>query len=236
VRLPGLRFPPPRRVLFDLDGTLSDPRPGITGAVQHALTRMGIVEADPARLTGFIGPPLGLSFERYYGLGEAAARVAVEHYREYFGTRGLYENALYPGIAGLLAELQERGTRLALVTVKPTRYAERILEHFRIARHFEAMVGTEMSELRASKEQIVGDGLRRLGGADGAVVVGDREDDVKAARRHGVPSVGVAYGYGGRDELERAAPTLVVDSVAELRETLCSTVWTARPSIPSVEP
>src|SRR5262249_37428990 len=153
---------------------------------------------------------------------------AVRHYREYFEVRGLYENALYPGIRELLAGLAQGGRRIALTTVKPTVYAQRILDHFRIARFFSAVVGTALDDLRAGKAPLVAEALQRLDcGGDGkddedgrVALVGDREEDVLAGHQNGILTIGVTYGYGRREELLRARPAVLVGSVAELREVL----------------
>lgn len=209
-------------LLFDLDGTLTDPKPGITRAVQHALARMGIVEPDLERLTRFIGPPLIPSFQRYYGLDLNGAQRALEYYREYFAETGLYENAVYPGVPELLAELRARGRRLILATSKPSVYAERILAHFGLARHFEFVAGATLDETRATKADVIAFALAEVPGLAPArcVMVGDHAQDVLGARANGIAAIAVTYGYGVRAELEAAQPAQLVPSVDALSRLL----------------
>jgi phosphoglycolate phosphatase len=205
-------------VLFDLDGTLTDPKPGITRSVAYALERMGIEVDDPDTLTPFIGPPLHQSFARYYGFDEAQARMAVALYREYFAETGLYENAVYPGIADLLERLHSRDRRLFVATSKPTIYARRILEHFELHGYFEQIVGSDLDLTRADKEQIIAEILatHEEAAREMAVMVGDREHDIIGARANQIDSIGVTYGYGSLAELRDAGATAIAASVDEL--------------------
>jgi phosphoglycolate phosphatase len=207
-----------RAVLFDLDGTLTDSGPGILRSVRHAMTRLGLAEVDDALLRGFVGPPLLESFRRTWSLDEPTARAAVAAYREYFGDRGLYENVLYPGIAELLRGLRERGQVLLVATSKPTPFAERVLGHFGVRDCFRSVVGSHLDHTRTDKSELVAAALSLLEPAVAvrAVMVGDREQDVQAARRHGLVAVGAAYGYAGPGELEAAAPDVLVHTVGEL--------------------
>jgi phosphoglycolate phosphatase len=205
-------------VLFDLDGTLTDPKPGITQSVRYALAKFGIPVADLDSLTPFIGPPLLDSFRRTYGFDEGQARRAVSYYREYFAERGLFENAVYPGIPALLGELRSRGTRLIVATSKPTVYAERILRHFDLSAPFEQVCGSDLDLSRSEKAAIIAEILDQLPGVprDEIVMVGDREHDVLGARANRVAAIGVTYGYGTVAELEAAEPVALATSVAEL--------------------
>lgn len=209
-------------ILFDLDGTLTDPKLGITGGVRHALARYGIVVDDLETLTPFIGPPLPQSFQRFYGFDEAQSRQAVWHYREYFSETGIFENTVYPGIAELLARLTAVGKRLAVATSKPTIYAERILRHFGLREYFAMVAGGDMEMTRLDKGLIIGDALAALGDISPtrAIMVGDREHDILGARHNGMAAVGVAYGYGSLDELRAAGPEYILATVAELRAVL----------------
>ena len=205
-------------VLFDLDGTLTDPKPGITRSVRYALEHLGVAVPDLEALTRFIGPPLHLSFARFYGFDEMKAREAVSRYREYFAETGLYENAVYPGIPNLLARLQEHGHRLLVATSKPTVYARQILEHFQLDRYFEQVVGSDLDLTRSDKAQIIAEAL--AGQADMArdvvVMVGDREHDILGARANRIASIGVTYGYGSLAELRDAGATAIAATVDEL--------------------
>lgn len=207
-------------VFFDLDGTLTDPKVGITRGIRHALQKFGI-EADPEALTHFIGPPLRAAFMQYYGMDTARAEIAIAGYREYYAVTGLYECLLYPGIAELLERLRATGKRLVVATSKPTVYAVSILEHYGIARCFEHICGCELDGTRDTKSEVVAYAMQMAAVAPAEVVmVGDREHDVYGAGEHGIACVGVTYGYGGREELAAAGAAHIVDTVGELESLL----------------
>ncbi len=149
-------------ILFDLDGTLTDPKPGITGCVQYALRKFGIEEPDLDKLEPFIGPPLLDSFQEFYGFDEEKGLQAIAYYRERFSVVGLFENEIYPGIAQMLARLQKAGIRLAVASSKPTVFVTRILEHFGILSFFDVIVGSELDGTRGRKEEVVEEALRQL--------------------------------------------------------------------------
>ena len=202
--------------LFDLDGTLTDPGEGITRSVAYALERYGITVGDRRELYGFIGPPLADSFMTYYGFSRERAAEAVEVYREYFSDRGIFENDVYPGVPEMLEKLRSSGVRLAVATSKPEQFADTILEHFGLSGFFEAVGGASMDETRVSKHDVIERALSMLGSAGraGTVMVGDRSYDISGAKSTGIASVGVLYGYGGREELEAAG----ADRLAETPE------------------
>lgn len=220
--------------LFDLDGTLTDPKEGITTCVQYALHSLGIEEPDLDRLESFIGPPLKDSFMEFYGMDEEQAQAAVKKYRERFNDKGLFENEIYPGIAPMLQMLSEKGFRLAVASSKPTVFVEKILEHFGIRQYFKVVVGSELDGSRTSKDQVVMEALRQLFGAKPILyhevyMIGDRRFDVEGARAMKVESVGVTYGYGGMEELREAHADYIVESVEELREFLLRELCEVRP-------
>ena len=154
-------------ILFDLDGTLTDPKPGITGCVQYALRKFGIEEPDLDKLEPFIGPPLLDSFQEFYGFDEEKGLQAIAYYRERFSVVGLFENEIYPGIAQMLARLQKAGIRLAVASSKPTVFVTRILEHFGILSFFDVIVGSELDGTRVKKEEVVEEEARGYGIAGG---------------------------------------------------------------------
>jgi phosphoglycolate phosphatase len=205
-------------VLFDLDGTLTDPRVGITRSVAFALARFGIEVEDTDTLVPFIGPPLDESFVKLGGLAEADAWNAVLAYREYYTDTGIYENAVYDGIAEVLGELAARGWRLGVATSKPTVFAERILEHFDLRAAFEVVSGAEMDGSRQHKHLVIEHALAQLDvdPSPECVMVGDREHDIVGARRLGLATVGVTWGYGPREELEAAGADVIVGEVGAL--------------------
>jgi phosphoglycolate phosphatase len=205
-------------ILFDPDGTLIDPRVGITRCVQLALRRSGITVDDPDTLTPYIGPPLMESFDRIHGLARDRAVQAIAHYRERFAEIGWLENELYPGIPDLLAELHASGTTLIVATSKPTFFAEQIVTRFGLAPFIDLVAGSKLDNTRVAKSEVIAHVLtERPELTVGTVVmVGDREHDVIGARVNGLEAIGVAYGYGGVAELEAAGATEIVHSVAEL--------------------
>lgn len=220
--------------LFDLDGTLTDPKVGITTCVQYALHSFGIEEPDLDKLEPFIGPPLKDSFMEFYGMDEKQAEEAVEKYRERFSDKGLFENEIYPGMARMLQILSGKGFRLAVASSKPTVFVEKILEHFGIRQYFKAVVGSELDGSRSSKDQVVKEALRQLFGdkpilCNEVYMIGDRRFDVEGARAMKVESVGVTYGYGGMEELREAHADYIVESVEELQEFLLRELCEVQP-------
>lgn len=219
-------------LLFDLDGTLTDPKEGITTSVQYALRSFGIEEPDLEKLTPFIGPPLRESFMRFYGFGEEQAGEAVEKYREWFRPKGIFQNSIYPGIKEMLEMLEERGKVLAVASSKPQVFVEQVLQYFGIYRYFRVVVGSELDGRRDAKEEVVAEALRQLeeagwgkkeglaetrrAGEDGAVMIGDRKFDVSGGKEHGLVTVGVTFGYAEEGELEAAGADFLVDTVEEL--------------------
>ena len=210
-------------ILFDLDGTLTDPKVGITRSVQHALRYYGIEEPDLDKLCPFIGPPLTDSFQELYGFSLPQAKEAIEKYREYFSVTGIFENEVYPGIPEMLGMLKEKGFTLAVATSKPEEYSIRILEHFGLDPYFALVGGADMTETRVKKGEIIGYTLERLGvnsKETPVMMVGDRKHDVIGAKENGIPCVGVLFGYGSREELLEAGADALVESVKELGEVL----------------
>ncbi len=208
-------------LLFDLDGTLTDSLPGITRSIQYALGKMGIEEADAARLRRFVGPPLHITFAEQYGMSPAAAQQAIDYYREYFGEIGIFENAVYPGIPALLAEVTSQH-HIALATSKPTVYAERILAHFELTGYFTAIIGSHLDGRRTDKAEVIRDALLAVPGYGRVVMVGDRAHDVFGARANGIPVIAVAYGYATPEELRDAAPDAIADDVPHLARLLAA--------------
>jgi phosphoglycolate phosphatase len=189
---------------FDLDGTLTDPRPGITRCIQYALERLGFPVPGEDALVWCIGPPLHGSFKTFVGSDELADR-AVALYRERFRDIGLYENEAYAGIDETLAKVAATGRRLFVATSKPKIYADRIVEHFGLHRHFEHVFGSELDGTRADKADLLAYALAEAK-ADPlrAIMVGDRSHDVIGARKNGMTAIGVLYGYGSLEELTNA--------------------------------
>ena len=207
-------------ILFDLDGTLTESAPGIINSIKHTYAHYGITDYDEAELKKFVGPPLIESFMRYCGFTQEKASEAVDVYREYFSTKGLFENAVYGGIPECLETLKNEGYRLAVATSKPQVFCERILEHFDLAKFFDVVKGIPLDDEQMTKAQVIAFALEALGVTDKseAVMIGDRDYDVKGAAENGIPCVGVLYGYGSREELEKAGACAICETVEALRE------------------
>ena len=207
-------------ILFDLDGTLTDPKEGITKSYQYALSAFGI-EENPDDMVRFIGPPLRETISRHYGFSPADTEKAVAKFREYFSETGLLQNAVYPGVPELLQALYDSGRTLAVATNKAAVYTRRILEHFGLARYFAFVSGDEMdgSLTKNGKREIIRIALEAVGSTN-AVMIGDRKHDIIGAIEAGIDSVGVLYGYGSREELADAGATVIAESVEAL-----SKIW-----------
>ena len=205
-------------LLFDLDGTLTDPFIGITRSVQHALKYYGIIENDLSRLAPFIGPPLIDSFRETYHFSEEQAEEAVNYYREYFAEKGWRENKVYPGIPELLKHLQEAGHKLYVATSKPTPFAEKILDYFHLSQYFERIEGASLDHTRMRKAEVIRYLLTQTGISEKGktVMIGDRKFDVTGAHEIGVECIGVLYGYGSREELVSAGADYIVPTVDAL--------------------
>ncbi|MDD3164840.1 MAG: HAD hydrolase-like protein [Oscillospiraceae bacterium] len=210
-------------VLFDLDGTITDSAPGILAAARYALAQFGITEPDDAVMLQYIGPPLPDSFETYHGLSPQDARTALAHYRTYYAAQGIFQCALYPGIRALLRDLSQAGMRVVLATSKPEPFARQILAHFDILQYFSFVCGNTMDETRTSKAQVLAEIAAHYPDLcpENAVMVGDRRFDCEGAQSAGIPAIGVLYGFGSRDELQKAGAYAFAETVEALRHVLC---------------
>ena len=212
-------------ILFDLDGTLTDPKIGICTCVQYALASFGIDEPDLDKLEPFIGPPLIDSFKEFYGFSDEDAKKGLEKYRERFSTVGLFENKVYPGIRHMLKTLKKNGFHLAVASSKPKVFVEQIMEHFGLAKYFEAMEGSNLDGTGTDKAEIIDRALADLFGKnkvdpEQVYMVGDRKYDCIGAQKKGIECVAVAYGYGDFEELMEAHADYIVFSTRELEEFL----------------
>jgi len=205
-------------LFFDLDGTLTEPAPGITACFAHALRALGVQPRAAADLRRFIGPPLREAFAELLGSGDAKViEEAVRLYRERFASVGLFENAAYPGIERALEELERDLFGLVVVTSKPEVYARRIIEHFGFSRYFSNVYGAELSGERSTKAELVAHALRNESlDARRVCMVGDRKHDIEGARTWGVSTIGVAWGHGTVGELQSAGADAVIATVSDL--------------------
>lgn len=204
---------------MDLDGTITDPKEGITKSVAYALNHYGIKVENLDTLEKFIGPPLSDSFQEFYGFDREKSLEAVEKYREYFKDRGIFENELYSGMEQLLKNVTEHGGKLVLATSKPKIFAKRILEYFHIAEYFTFAAGSTLDTTRNKKADVIRYALDSLGiEPEDAVMVGDRKHDVIGAKENGMECIGVLFGYGDREELEAAGADRIVETVEDLEK------------------
>jgi phosphoglycolate phosphatase len=213
-------MPTETTLFFDLDGTLTDPKPGITGSIQYALEKLGRPVPTQDELAWCIGPPLRANFVILLG-GEEQADRAVELYRERFGDVGLFENSVYPDIEAVLTSLGRAHPRMFVATSKPHVFAKRIVDHFGLSRHFEHVFGSELDGTRVHKNDLLAYALRETGtDPASALMIGDRSHDVLGAKANGMAAIGVTYGYGSREELISAGarhlcatPRAVLDAI-----------------------
>lgn len=223
-------------ILFDLDGTLTDSGEGITRCVQYALKKVKGIDANLLDLRRFVGPPLKEEFIKYAHLTEEEGDLCVSAYRERYDSIGIYENRIYAGIRTLLKELKEEGMHLVLSSSKPTAYCMRILKYFDIYRYFDLVMGSQMDGRRTDKAEVIEEILDRLGMKDRrqeAVLVGDRNYDVVGAKKAGIGSIGITYGYGSREELTKAWPDCIADTPEEVRNVLIGQYRDGRQAEPS---
>lgn len=199
------------RILFvDLDGTMVDPRVGILTAYQRALKAMGLPVPAMDELKWVIGPPMRVSMEKFLG-GKARVEEAIVHYRDYYAGPGLFEATPYDGVKEALSGLK-RGARMFVCTSKPHPYARKIIEHFGFGELYEEVYGAELDGVRDNKGELIAHMLERERlDPDAICMIGDREHDVLAAKRHGIRSVGVMWGFGGRHELAEAGATVICE-------------------------
>jgi len=210
--------------LFDLDGTLTDPREGITKSVQYGLKGVGIDEPDLKKLEIFIGPPLLDSYMGIYGLDEETAKMAIACYRERFAPIGIFENEIFPGTVNMLKTLKEKGVQLAVASSKPQPFVQKILQHFEIAEYFHVVVGSELDGRRGTKEEVVEEALIQLGVLDmplterfhTCAMVGDRKFDIQGAKAYGLTGVGVRFGFAPEGELEAEGADYIAETMEEL--------------------
>lgn len=205
-------------LLFDLDGTLTDPGVGITNSVMYALRKFNIEVYDRSLLYKFIGPPLKDSFKMFYGFSDEQGELAVQYYREYFKKQGMYENEVYDEIPDLLMRLKEKGKSLIVSTSKLQSFAIDVLRHFELYEYFDFVAGAAFDESRNKKADIIHYALENCNISENssAIMIGDREHDIIGAKENGLDSLGVLYGYGSYDELKKAGATFIADKPMDI--------------------
>lgn len=213
-----------KNILFDLDGTLTDPKEGIVNSILFALNKLGIHENSINELDTFIGPPLRESFLKRYNLTNELADKAMLFYREYFSVKGIYENRIYPGAKEILDTLFSRNFTLFVATSKPTVYAVEILRHFKIDSYFNGIVGSNLDNSRTDKTEIISHIISTYGlQAASSVMIGDRKHDIIGAKNNSMKTIGVTFGYGSLEELKLHQPDHIVNSCKEIEALLLNT-------------
>lgn len=207
-------------ILFDLDGTISNPKLGITKSVALALDYFNLPYASYDELCTFIGPPLEQSFMNIYGLSKEEAQTAIQKYREYYVESGIFECSIYDGIPELLMALKEKGTKVYLATSKPTPYATAILEHFNIKQYFDFIGGSNLDNTRVIKAEVIAHVLEETKtiASKNVLMIGDRKHDIIGAKATGIAVAGILYGYGSREELEGEGADYILDTVSDVRK------------------
>lgn len=201
--------------LFDLDGTLTDSGEGIINCAALALDRLGLPVPDRETMRVFVGPPLRDSFLRF-GVKPEDVEEAIAIYRSRYVPTGMFENTPYPGIKALLAALKTEGHRLIVATAKPESMATAILEKFELAPFFEMICGASMDSSRDSKDKVIAYVLEKIGTSEDTIMIGDTAYDVTGAAAHGIPTIGVSWGYGTVEDMQSAGAMAIVDTTAQL--------------------
>lgn len=206
-----------KKLLFDLDGTLTDPFLGITKSVAYSLRSFGIEVEDLETLKPFIGPPLDVSFQEYYQMSEQQSWLAVEKYREYFSTKGLFENRVYEGMEDFLRSLKEQGFQLYVCTSKPEVFAKEILDHFSLTQYFDGIYGASLDGKLKNKGDVIAYCLKHEHlKAEDCIMIGDRQHDIVGAHQNHIPCIGVLYGYGSLEEFKEYQCDYIVRNIKEL--------------------
>lgn len=209
----------PKAIFFDLDGTLTDSGEGIFNCARLALSHFGIPSPSDAEMRVFVGPPLRETFAKF-GVPEDGIEKALEIYRERYNPIGIFENHPYPGIHDLLAKLQADGHRLFLATAKPEVMAVRIMDRFALSPYFELICGASLDLSRDSKSAVIAYLLEQVPDAKQVVMVGDTAYDVIGAASHGIPTIGVSWGYGKAEDMIAAGAIAIADTMDTLYELL----------------
>ena len=211
-------------VAFDLDGTLSDPMRGLTSGFRYAFRKMKIDYGDERVLKSFIGPPLRDEWMARYSLTRESAEEAVAYFREYYSIYGWWDNDLYEGVTELLSALKAAGKRIVLATSKPDVHSRKILGRFGLTQYFDFSEGASFDTSREKKSDVLRYALEKVGVSkvsfDGVIMVGDTKYDIDGAREVGVKSVGVLWGYGGREELLSHGADFIAEDVSSLYKIL----------------
>ena len=209
----------PKTILFDLDGTLTDSGEGIINCAILALEHFGLPIPSREEMRVFVGPPLHESFINH-GVPADKTDEAIRIYRSRYVPIGKFENTPYPGVRQLLEALKEAGHKLFVATSKPEAMSVEILEHFDLAKYFDQICGATLDTSRSSKEAVIEYLIRQNGRTDNMVMVGDTKFDVLGAKAHGIPTIGVSWGYGEVADMRQAGAAAIAETMEQLLELL----------------
>ena len=204
-----------KSILFDLDGTLTDSGDGILNCAEYALRHFGLPIPNREEMRVFVGPPLRDTFYKF-GVPQDRLDEAVAVYRERYIPIGKFENHPYPGIHQLLADLKQQGHRLYIATSKPEGMSMDILNHFDLMQYFDLVAGATLDGSRDEKSQVIAYLLQQIGALDDAIMVGDTAFDILGAKAHGIPGIGVSWGYGNVEDMKKAGAVAIANTMEEL--------------------
>lgn len=209
-------------ILIDLDGTITNPKEGITKSVQYALRAMDIDIDDLDSLTKHIGPPLRDGFMEFYGFDYDKAEEAIIKYREYYVEKGIHQNEVFEGMERLLTRLKQAGKYLIVATSKPEELAIKVLESFHLEHYFDDICGASFDDTRANKDEVIKYALEKndISDLSRVVMVGDRKYDILGAKATGISSIGVLYGFGTEEELREAGADRIATTVEDVYDVI----------------
>ncbi len=211
-----------KTIIFDLDGTISDPKVGLVNSIIYSCKKFGITEYDINEFSSFIGPPLHISYQKRFNLSNDDANLIVKYYREYYEEKGKFENKLYNGITELLHKLYISNKTLAIATSKPTHFTKQILSHFSIDKYFKVIVGSNLDNTMSDKSEIIAEVLSQLNPSslEETIMIGDRYFDIIGAHSNNIKCISVLYGYGSRTEFEKYSTDYILENVEQLNDFL----------------
>lgn len=209
-------------ILLDLDGTITNPKEGITKSIQYALKKVGVEVENLDTLTKHIGPPLKEGFMEFWGFDEETANRLVHYYREYFAVTGIYENVVYDGMEELLKKLKVAGKTLIVATSKPEFFARQIMEYFHLDSYFTDICGSNLDGTRTKKGDVIAYAMEKnqITCKEDTIMIGDRSHDIIGAKENGIFSVGVLYGFGSEEEFKNNNANYIVKNIEELEKLL----------------
>jgi phosphoglycolate phosphatase len=208
-------------IIFDLDGTLTDPRQGIGHSISYALGKMNINGFDGNIPKGFIGPPLQLGFKHFFSMDDHQTLIAVKYFREYYSTRGLYENEPYEGVAAMLEELHRAGKKLYVATSKLEKFAVEICRHFGFNKYITQLKGADYHGEKP-KDVLISELLNEnsIVPAGEVVMAGDTVFDMEGGKANGIKTLAVTWGFGSETDLLKTMPDYIARSVKEMHRLL----------------